>query len=280
MNLDDLFGKYTDKITEVYEDFMYEFESKGLQWGLMMRPEFFAVPADKSVVPFVLSLPLLTYSRINLALTKEEVSKSLAELKKKYETLPEFQGRELPKVPTIRDVLDQYFLVYPDDEVDFKITYFHKTLVHLQGKISDIKFNIKDLTHNKSIRVGIGDLMTVSITLLKKGEQRTDDEKTAYIGEGDLYVDNVLTARLQEKLSSLPEEVKTKRLELFSDMENPSLSDLPSTEVVVLDEMITALANPDYTNEQVLAQTNCMRGVNLDKMTDWLKRLDEKNEIF
>src|SRR5690606_36352583 len=115
---------YQDRISEVYEDFLYEFEGKGIQWALMIRKEFFHVPPEKSQLPFIVSLPLLTYTRINLSLNDDEINQQLEELKKKYETLPEFQGRELPKFPTMRDYLDQFFSVYGDDEVEFTIKYY------------------------------------------------------------------------------------------------------------------------------------------------------------
>lgn len=271
--LGNLLGKYSDKVSEVYEDFVYEFETKGLQWAWMMRPEFSMVPEDKRVFPFVFSLPLLTYTRINLSKSKEELDKTIAELKLKYETLPELQGRDLPEMPSIRDLLDQYFLIYQDDEIEFKISYLNYTLVHCSGLIKDIKFDMHDLTKAK-VRIMPGELMTVTIKLINKGEQRYDDEERAFINEGDNFADAKLNELLQAKLYALPLDIQEKRKELLNvtDLSTATIENLPSTEVVVLEEMINAIGNELISNEHVLAQVNCLRMVNLDKMKDWLTR--------
>lgn len=271
--LGNLLGKYNDKVSEVYEDFIYEFETKGLQWAWMMRPEFFSVPADKTIFPFVFSLPLLTYTRINLSKSKDEINKTIEELKQKYATLPELQGREIPEIPCARDLLDQYFLVYQDDEIEFKISYQHHVLVHCSGYIKDIKFDLKLLTQAK-VRIMAGDLMTVTIKLIKKGQQRLDDEAKSYINEAEAFVEEKLNDLLVIKLNALPEEVKNMRMQLLkiNSLEEAHVDLLPSDEIVVLEEMVNALGNPECTNEQVLAQVNCMRMVNLEKMKDWINR--------
>lgn len=271
--LGNLLGKYSDKVSEVYEDFIYEFETKGLQWAWMMRPEFSMVPEDKRVFPFVFSLPLLTYTRINLSKSKEELDKTIAELKLKYETLPELQGRDLPEMPSIRDLLDQYFLIYQDDEIEFKISYLNYTLVHCSGLIKDIKFDMHDLTKAK-VRIMPGELMTVTIKLINKGEQRYDDEERAFINEGDNFADAKLNELLQAKLYALPLDMQEKRKELLkvTDLSSATIKNLPSTEVVVLEEMINAIGNELISNEHVLSQVDCLRMVNLDKMKDWLTR--------
>jgi hypothetical protein len=271
---------YGDRISEVYEDFIYEFETKGLQWAWMVRKEFFQIPEDKKILPFFISLPLLTYTRIQMAKSKNEIEQELAELKKKYETLPEFQGREMPQVPTIRDVMDQYFMVYPDDEIEFKISYYHHTLVQQQGLIKDLKFNIDDVVKNKKVRVSTGDLLTVTIKLINKGNQRFEEEYKAFLNEPETFVDEKINiVANQEKIKSLPIEVLEERKILFGYDKNTKIEEvewdikkLPAQDVVVLEEMVNALLKPHLTNEQILAQSQCLRMVNLDKMVDWLNR--------
>lgn len=278
-NLQDLLG-YSDRISEVYEDFLLDYETKGLQWAWMIRKEFFHIPEDKKNLPMVISLPLLTYTRINIMLSREEIEKQIEELKKKYATLPEFQGRELPTIPTIRDYLDQFFSVYGDDEIEFKISYYHHTLVKITGKVNEIKFNMDDVVKNPKVRVVATDMVAVTIKLLKKGEQRLEEEYKAFINEANEYVKEKLSSEvIKEKFKNLPLEVLNQRKELFKI--DPNLPEdqvvwdadkLNISEIVALEETINAAANPELTNEQVKAQDNCMRLVNLTKMVDWLTR--------
>lgn len=277
--LDTLLNSYSDKITDVYEEFIYEFETKGLQWAWMLRKEFFHIPADKKILPFFVSLPLLTYTRINLSKSNDEIQEHLAELKKKYETLPEFQGRELPEVPTIRHYLDQHFMVYPDDKIEFKISYYHHTLVHQTGLIKDLKFDMDDITKAK-VKMTPGEMLTVTIKLVEKGQQRLEEEYKAFINEADTYLaEKISTESVTEKIKTLPEEIQKERMKLFGYKGDEELSQvqwdvkkLPATDIVVVEEMVNAMIRPELTNEQVLAQENCMRIVNLNKMVDWLSR--------
>lgn len=271
--LTNLLGVYTDKVSQVYDDFIYEFEGKGIQWAWMMRPEFLGVPEDKRVFPFAFAIPHLTHTRVNLIKSDAEIAQMMAELKQKYETMPEFQGRELPTMPSMRDVMDQYFMVFIDDEVEFKISYHHYTLVHQTGKLGELKFDLYDLTRAK-VRIMPGDLMTVTIKLITKGQQRRQYEANSYIEEADTFAEEKLQPLLLKKLAELSPEKKQERMNLFPDtkIEDVKISQLPTDDVVVLEEMIHALGNEDLTNEQVLSQVNCMRVVSLEKMKDWLNR--------
>lgn len=278
-NLQELLG-YSDRISEVYEDFLLDYETKGLQWAWMIRKEFFMIPADKKILPMLISLPLLTYTRINIMLSKAEVEKQIEELKKKYATLPEFQGRELPTLPTIRDYLDQFFSVYGDDEIEFKISYYHHTLVHVTGKVNEIKFNIDDVVNNPKVRVVASDMVSVTIKLLNKGEQRLEEEYKAFIGEANEFVKEKLNPEVvKNKFKDLPSEILNQRKELFKiDPATPEdqvvwdVEKLNISEIVALEETVNAAANPELTNDQVKAQVNCMRLINLVKMVDWLTR--------
>lgn len=278
-NLQDLLG-YSDRISEVYEDFLLDFETKGLQWAWMIRKEFFMIPEDKKILPMVISLPLLTYTRINIMMSKEEIEKQIDELKKKYATLPEFQGRDLPSIPTIRDYLDQFFSVFGDDEVEFKISYYHHTLVCLTGKVNEIKFNMDDVVNNSKVKVVASDMVAVTVKLLNKGSQRLEEEYKAFIGEANEFVKEKLSPEVvKNKFKDLPAEILNQRKELFKiDSKIPEdqvfwdVDQLNISEIVALEETINAAANPELTNNQVLAQVNCMRLVNLTKMVDWLTR--------
>lgn len=272
MSLADLLGKNPDKYTEVYDEFLYEFETKGLQWAWMMRPEFFNVPEEKRMFAFGFSLPILTYTRINLSKSKEEINLMLEDLKTKYATLPEFQGRPLPSYPTSRDLLDQFFLVFLDDEIEFKINYHQYTLVHQQGLIKDLVFDLHEIVKNQKVRIGAGDMVTVTIKLLKKGLQRREDEANSYFEEGDLYVEEVLTKLLEKNWVSLTQEQQQERLSLFKNS-NPTIDNIPYEDVVEKEEFINLLTNQEFSAEQInkLMKPN-MRIINLIKMKNWLSR--------
>lgn len=272
---------YQDRVSEVYEDFIYEYEGRGLQWAWMIRKEFFHVPPEKQQLPFVVSLPLLTYTRINLSLSEEEINAQIVELKKKYETLPEFQGRELPTRPTIRDYLDQFFTVYGDDEIEFTIKYYHHTLVKVQGLIKDIRFNIQDIVANPKVRITPGEMVSVVIRLVNKGEQRELEEYKAFINEPEVFVQEKLTAEvIAQKFKYLSPAKLQERKELFGyDKNTPQeevvwdVAKLQLGEVVGLEEVLNAAAQEKFSNVEVLKQaTDAYRLINLQKMVEWLTR--------
>lgn len=306
MDLESLFGKYSDTISDVYEDLLHEYQTKGLKWGLMLTPQFFTISStidlinkdeklkneifekmklqkeDCSVekvlgeLPFLMSLPT-THSRIKLGYTKEQFEEAISKLKEEFAKVPELQGRKNPEMVGIREVLDQYFYVYHDDLVEFSISYGHKTIVKKQGHLGKLTFQIKDLTNNPQLRLKQGDMVTVKIVLLEKGEQRIEEEKKAFIGDADLYFDGVLSALFSVQYELMNQELKDKRLELIKS-NDLSQNNFNNTDVVVIEEMVNALQNSDLTNEQVLAQVKCMRMIGLQKMTEWLNRFEEDDE--
>ena len=215
MDLEALFGKYNDTVSEVYEDLIHEYKNKGLKWGLMLTPQFFAIGSaidmiknskefqeseagklnkDPAELPFLMSLPTSTHSRIKLGYTKEQFEEAISKLKEEFAKVPELQGRKDPEMVGIREVLDQYFYVYHDDIVEFSIMYGYKTIMKKEGQIGNITFNIKELTHNPNLKLKQGDMVTVKIILLEKGEQRLEEEKRAFIGEADSYFDGILSS--------------------------------------------------------------------------------------
>lgn len=306
MDLESLFGKYTDTISDVYEDLMHEYQTKGLKWGLMLTPQFFTMSSTIDLInkdeklkneifekmklqkedcsiekvlgelPFLMSLPT-THSRIKLGYTKEQFEEAISKLKEEFAKVPELQGRKHPEMVGIREVLDQYFYVYHDDLVEFSISYGHKTIVKKQGHLGKLTFQIKDLTNNPQLRLKQGDMVTVKIVLLEKGEQRIEEEKKAFIGEADFYFDGVLSALFSVQYELMNQELKEKRFELIGS-NDLSQNNFNNTDVVVIEEMVNALQNSDLTNEQVLAQAKCMRMIGLQKMREWLNRFEEDEE--
>lgn len=261
--LEDLFGKYSDKVSETYNEFLEAYQSSGLTWAWMMRREFFGIEKTKEI-PFVFCLPLLTHSRVQLARSEDEINKDLAELKKKYQSIPELQGRPIPEVPTIRDLLDQYFLIYQDDEIEWTIKYSYKTLIHKKGLIKDLFFNMNELLNQ--IQVNQGDMVNVNIKLINKGNQRKDEEKKSFIDDSDYFVKTVLEPKFKKLDLS-------KRLEIFNKpIESIELDDLKTKEVVAIEDMIYALGQDEWDNEKILAQRKSMRLLSLDKMQDWIVR--------
>ena len=262
--LEDLFGKYSDKVSETYNEFMDAYLNQGLTWAWMMRKEFFSYDKTKDL-PFVFCLPLLTHSRIQLARSEEEINQELKELKKKYQSIPELQGRQIPEVPTIRDLLDQYFLIYQDDEIEWTIKFSYKTLIHKKGLIKDLVVNMNELLNSK-VYIQAGDMVNVNIKLIKKGNQRTSEEKKAFIDESDAFVENVLIP----KFKSINLE---NRKELFNKpLDKVALDDLETREVVALEDMIYALSQNEWENEKVISQRKSLRLLSLDKMQDWIVR--------